>query len=299
MRKYEITRIFAVILCLLSPKQELIAQADSTVYAGSDSMAGVSGKKESIHGLFAGLGYGNNMVYMGSTISGNKPYSYASLTYSLANKLFLSGSAVHLSDTDPFMAFYTLSATFSHTFNSWFDISAGISRYNVHSSLTDTLFGSFTYGEIDLGIDWKILYTKLCAGGFLVEGAKPYYQIKNSRYFQTPEFSKKKLHFSFEPYFNLLFGTVTRSETTTGVVSIYTTPPYRKQGNSGYQTVTTTKYTNIFGLMEMDMGIPVSFNSDRITFEVEPGYIYPMYDDSVYPGTKGFQFLVGLYLKIL
>lgn len=299
MKKPDILKIFAVILWLLIPEKGIIAQADSIIISAPDSLPGTTEKKESIHGLFAGFGYGNNMVYMGSTISGNKPYSYASLTYSLANKLFLSGSAVHLSDTDPFMAFYTLSATFTHTFNSWFDFSAGLSRYNVHSSLTDTLFGSFTYGEVDLGIDWKILYTKLCAGGFLVEGTKPYYQIKNSRYFQTPEFSGKKLYFSFEPYINLLFGTVTRSETTTGLVSTYTTPPFRKQGNSGYQTVTTTRYTNIFGLMEMDMGLPVSFNSNRITLEVEPGYIYPMYEDSVYPGTKGFQLLVGLYLKIL
>jgi len=299
MKITSVIRTIATCLFLLNQMTDIIAQSDSLKHTATASLSDTVAKKESIHGLYAGTGYGNNMVYMGSTISGNKPYTYASLTYSLANKLFLSGSAVHLSDTKPFMAFYTLSASFNHTFSSWFDISAGLSRYNVHSSLTDTLFNSFSYGELDLGIDWKILYTKLCAGGFLVEGTKPYYQIKNSRYFQTPEFSGKKLYFAFEPYFNFLFGTFTRSETTTGVVSVYTSPPYRKQGNSGSQTVTTTRFTNIFGLLEMDMGLPVSLNSDRITLEVEPGYIHPVYDDSIYPGTKGFQFVIGLYLKIL
>lgn len=298
MGKTKTAKIFAVALFLLNQGQVMIAQSDSTLLTVTKSLTDTVIKKESIHGLYTGAGYGNNMVYMGSTISGNKPYSYASLTYSLADKLFLSATAVHLSDMEPFIAFYTLSGTFSHTFNSWFDFSAGLSRYNVHPSLSDTLFNSFSYGEFDLGIDWKILYTKLCAGGFLVENTKPYYQIKNSRYFQTPEFSKRKLYFSFEPYFNFLFGTITRSETTTGAVNIYMSPPYRKRGNGGSQSVSTTTITNIFDLLEMDMGLPVSFNSDHFTLEVEPGYIYPMYEDSSYPGTKGFQFLIGLYVKI-
>jgi len=266
--------------------------------AATDTVSGSSHSENEVktHSLFAGAGYGNNMVYLGSTISQNKPYTYASITYGFKDALYLSGSAVHLADMNPFAAFYTASASFSHSFNSWFDISAGISRYQVQESLTDTLFNSFTYGEINLGIDWKLLYTRLSAGGIFSGEIRGYYQIKNSRYFQTPEFTKKKLYFSFDPYANFIFGTITKSETVSGTV-INSFPPFRKHG-SGSQSVNTNKYKSLFTLVEVDFGIPVAFNTPRITIEAEPCYIYPLYEDTNYPGTKGFMFLISAYLRI-
>ncbi len=116
-------------------------------------------------------------------------------------------------------------------FNSWFDISSSVSGYLVAPSLSDTLFGNFLYGDLTLGIDWRLLYTKISAGGLVMDGVNPYLQLRNSRFFKTPEFSKKDLFFTFDPYFNLLFGTLTRAETTTGTV-INISPPYRKGVNT-------------------------------------------------------------------
>ena len=124
------------------------------------------------HSFYSGAGYGSNMVYLGSTISQNQPYGYGSLTYGFKNQLYASVSAVHLSGLNPFLSFYIGSLNYSHVFNNWFDISAGVSRYQVVPSLTDTLFNSFTYGDITLGFDWKLLYSKISVGG-LFSNRKP------------------------------------------------------------------------------------------------------------------------------
>jgi len=291
--KFRINYLLLATIAVFLLPDKIFCQNDK-----ADTVPGVSHSEKNvkIHSLYTGAGYGSNMVYLGSTISQNRPYGFASLTYGFNDAFYLSGSAVHLTDISPFAAFYTASASFSHTFNSWFDISAGISRYQVQQSLTDTLFNSFTYGEINLGIDWKLLYTRFSAGGIFSGETRGYYQIKNSRYLQTPEFTKKKLYFSFDPYANLIFGTITKSETVSGTV-INSFPPFRKHG-TGSQSVSTTRYTSLFTLVEVDFGIPVAFNTPRITIEAEPGYIYPLYEDTYYPGTKGFLFLISAYLRI-
>ena len=106
----------------------------------------------------------------------------------------------------PLLAFYTGSLNYNHAFNSWFDISAGVYRYQVHPSLADTLLRNFTYGDLTLGIDWRLIYSKISVGTLLSDENQTYFQIRNSRYFQTPEFSRKKFYISFDPYINLLLG---------------------------------------------------------------------------------------------
>jgi hypothetical protein len=288
--KYIIIAAFSMKMLLLN--HYAFSQTDTvTISMSSDSVT-----KVSKHALYAGLGYGNNMIYLGSTISQNNPYGYAALTYGYGNELFASVTSVHLGNYTPFMAFYAGTINYTHVFNSWFDISAGFSRYQVANSLADTLFSSFFYGDLTLGIDWKILYSKISIGGLFSEENRMFYQFRNSRYFQTPEFTKKDLYFSFDPYFNLLFGSLTTMETTSGTV-VTLTPPFRKHGSEG-QTTNTTKYSTKFGLMEADFGVPVSFNADRFTIEAEPGYIFPVYEDPDYPGLKGFVFSLSCYFKI-
>lgn len=88
---------------------------------------------DSSKALYAGLGYGSKMIYLGSTISQNQPFGYTSMVYGFNENLFISASAFHLTDINPFLAFFSLSANYSHTFNHWFDISLGLYR-SVHCS---------------------------------------------------------------------------------------------------------------------------------------------------------------------
>lgn len=282
------------------------------IYAQTDNKSslspGDSGSESngSVHSLYAGGGYGSNMIYLGSTISQDHPYAYASLSYGLKNELYATVSAVHLSDIKPDLAFYIGSVSYNHVFNNWFDISAGVYRYQVDPSLTDTLFASFTYGDITLGFDWKLIYSKISAGGLFSEGNQAFFQLKNSRYFQTPEFFKGRANISFDPYVNLLFGTLTEVKSSTDTSYYYSvSSPYRKWRYSGSGSTTGTPYTstsysydNKFGLLEIDFGLPVALNTDFMTIEAEPSYVIPFYDETYYPGVKGFIFSLSIFFRI-
>lgn len=294
MKRSQRTIIYNVLLGII-----LFVPVNSRSQSGSTSSVSIRDtvkSHESLHSLYTTLGYGSNMIYLGATFSQNQPYEFSSLTYGFKDKIYVTATAIHLHERSPFVAFSSGSINYNHTFNSWFDLSGGISGYLVAPSLTDTLFNNFIYGYLTLGFDWRILYTKLSAGGLIYDGVKPFLQIRNSRFFKTHEFSKKKLSFSFDPYFNILFGSLTEYETTSGT-TVTISPPYGKGGKYGQNTL-STKSRTFFTIMEADLGIPIAFNSDRFTVEAEPGYVFPMYDNKYFSRQKGFIFMLSAYFRI-
>lgn len=321
-----------ILLCII-----LIAGKPYIASSQSDTVTTLTASGEdktvtSPHSLYSAGGYGSNMIYLGSTLSQNQSYGYASLIYGFKDAVYASFSAIALGGDIEFPGFYIGSLSYNHTFNSWFDISAGIYRYQFSKTLTDSLFSSFFYGDITLGFDWKILYSKISAGSLFSYGRQGYFQLRNSRYFQTSAFSKKKFSFSFDPYVNLLFGSITQITTSTDTITTISYPFLTgisgagsgKTGGNGYgggmgsggsgigsgsgtssttpitSQTTTTNYELLssFGFLEIDFGLPVSFNTNRLTIEVEPGYVLPIYDDPVYQSLKGFNFMLSIYLKI-
>lgn len=279
---------------LVIPPLNASAQENSTVVTRKSDVI-VSPKNESPHSLYTGIGYSNNMIYMGSNISQDKPVYSGSITYGYKNELFASVSVNHLTAFDPLLAFSTFSLSYNHDFNSWIDISLSVSRYQVNSGLTDTLFNNFFYGNLALGLDWKILYTNLSVGGIFSESSNAYFQLKNSRYFETPKIMNGRAYFSFDPYVNLLFGTLTKTTTADGT-SIGVSPPFRSPKSSGQHSSATT--STFFSLMEVDLGIPVAFNKGNLTIEAEPGYILPTYSDTSVQSPKGFTLFVNVNYKI-
>ncbi len=307
----------------------------------TDTISTVKEKDRSA--LYAGSGYGNNMIYLGSTISRDLPFGYGALSYTLGGDLSLTGSAFLLPALEPSApAFGSLSVYYSHDFTKWLDISAGASRYMVRSSLADTLFSNFNYADIKLGLDWKILYTEISYGGFLIKDPPSYLQVRNSRYFETPSFFKGKANISFYPYANLLFGGLVTSKTIDGTEVITTTQtivtpisPTGMQGSgagagagagqgpgtgqgtptgsgtttgSGSSSTTTTTTTTVptistlysenFDIMEIEVGLPVSFNLKFMSLEADLSYIFPTYSDPAYPAPKGFVFMFSAFFKI-
>jgi hypothetical protein len=251
-----------------------------------------------VNGLYGGLGYGSNMIYLGSSISGNQPFAYTAITYGYRAKLYASVSALHMSGFRPFAALYTGSLTYNHTFNTWFDVSAGLYGYHVAPTLTDTLFSDFAYSDITVGVDWRVLYSKITAGGILVSGSHPYFQIRNSRYFQTSDILGGKATLSFDPYVNMILGTTVTSESSSGTETIASTFPPRKTGGGGSQINPGTIYTNSFGIMELDFGLPISLNFDQFSIEVEGGYILPI---GTYTGSsaRGFLLMISGFITLL
>ena len=250
------------------------------------------------HSFYAGTGYGNNLLYLGTTMSQDHGFGYASASYGLADKLYLSATGYTINGFSPFTAFYSLGISFNHAFNSWFDISTGLSHYTVAQSLRDTLFSNFTYGDATLGFDWRILYSRISVGGLFAGGGQFYLQTRHSRYFETPSFAREKAFFSFDPYVNVLFGKMATIETTGGTTETSVSPGYRPWRQNTQGTTPGTVYSEDFGLMEINFGIPVAFSYDFFTLEIEPGYVIPFYSEEGSSGTKGFLMLASLFFRI-
>ncbi len=250
------------------------------------------------HSIYAGMLYGRNMIYMGSNFSQDKPYFSGMLVYGFKENLFFSASATHMAAFEKPISYYSFTGNYSHTFNSWFDISAVLSGFVVNKSLADTLFSNFIYGSFTAGFDWKILYTNISAGGIFSETSSPYFNLKNSRYFETPSFMKGKAYFSFEPYVNIMLGKLTKTTTSEGTVT-GVSAPFKPSGRTG-QHSSGTIVTTYLGMIEADFGLPVTFNAGRLSLEVEPGYILPAYkissDDLQSP--EGFTLLISLLYRI-
>jgi hypothetical protein len=277
--------ILEVLTLMLLP-QIALGQSDTIVQS----------KEEQNHSLFAGLNYGSNLIYLGSTISGNLPYYSASLTYSLKDKFFVSASASHVSETSPYIAFYSLSASYNQTVNSWFDYSASAAYYKTAESLQETLFRDFGYINFTAGFDWKILYTKLSLSGILSESRGGYIQLRNSRYFQTGLFLKEKAFISFDPNFSFLFGQIVDAESA-GTSKFGNAPPFgqnRKKPGS-----TTTEYSYSFGMIDTEFSLPVTFNFSNFSLEAEALYILPVYSNPEYSSPEGFSFNITAFIKIL
>ncbi len=149
--------IFAI--CIVLPSVAF-GQSDTLSHSSKESPVS-DASVEKNHSLYTGLGAGSNMIYLGTSISDNKPFYAASVTYGYKNALFASASAAHLNQTSPYIAFYNFAGNYSHAFNSWFDISADIAVYKTSRPLQDSLFSDFGYLNLTTGFDWKILYTRI------------------------------------------------------------------------------------------------------------------------------------------
>lgn len=263
-------------------------------YCQTDTLSTKAGWRPS---LYSGIGYGSNMIYLGSTISGNLPYYSSSLTVGVGNNLFVSASASHVRNTNPYVAFYNLSASYRHTVNSWFDYSADLAYYKAPESLNETLFRGFVLINLTTGFDWKLIYTKLTISGLLSDTNSGYIQVRNSRYFQTKQFFKGKAFVSFDPSINLLFGRLVKIESTTGTSKFGNAPPFVKLKKK--QTGTTFTYSYVFGMMDTEFSFPVTFNFTNFSFEADPIYILPAYSNDDYPAPKGFSLNITAYFRIL
>jgi hypothetical protein len=291
-KQNQIVIFFAMILALPS---SAFSQADTLSKPAKESSVQEKSSRD-IHSLYTGIGAGSNMIYLGTSISNNKPFYSAAVTYGYRNSLFISASASHLTETTPYLAFYNLAMNYSHTFNSWFDISADIAGYKTAESLQDSLFSDFAYVNLTTGFDWKLLYTRISFSGVISHENGFYLQISNSRYFETPEFFNGKALISFYPDFNMLFGNLISTDTASGNKKYGMPPPFshskKKPGNSN------ETYSEKFGLIDLQFSLPVTFSYGRFSLEAEASYLLPVYSDPYYPEQQGFTFYLNALFKI-
>lgn len=289
-------QIIAFLLPALLYPSVLLSQSDSI--HGSGRMSAIPAKiADKKHSLYAGIGGGNNLIYLGSSISDNKPFYSGSVSYGYKNAMFASVSATHLSGLSPFPAFYNFSVNFSHTFNSWLDISSDAAVYKSAKALKDSLFSDFAYLNITTGFDWRLLYTRISFSGLFSEERGFYCQISNSRYFQTGEFFRGKAMVYFNPDMDFLIGKLFTVENPTGSKNYGKAPPFShsRKKTPGTSEVITEK----LGPIDLMFNFPVTFNYGNVSVEAVPGYILPLHCNSYYTEPDGFSFYLNIIYKIL
>lgn len=273
------------------------SQSDTLVKTGQ-KITHENDSTHTIHSLYSSIGSGSNMIFLGSTISRDKPFYSAAVTYGYKNSFYASASASHIIGVNPYAAFYNLSLSYNHVFNSWFDISSSIAGYKTPASLQETLFSDFAFINLTTGFDWKLIYTKLSFGELISDGHHGYIQVRNSRYFETPEFFSGKSKISFDPNINILFGDLLKIETTTtGRTKFGSSPPFRHFKKNPNSTIESYSYK--FGLMDFEFSLPVTFSYNNFSIEAEPSYILPAFSNSDYPAPEGFTLFVNVFFRIL
>lgn len=246
------------------------------------------------HQFFGGAGYGTNLIYYGTSVSGDQPYFSAEMIYAWDKGFWASAGLFHLPDQEPFFSFTDLSAGYAYVFNKTLDAGLSASRYHTEESIDTTFYSDYTFLGANLGIDWLLLYTTLMPGWLLAEENSFYLVIDNTHFFRTPAFGKKEAYLTFNPGMSLLFG------------SYAWLRQYRRQGSGGqgpgyggnrYSTTTAIEEED-FRLLDLQLSIPIEFFLGRFSLEFEPAYFVNFIQEATQETEDRFFFTLGLYYKI-
>lgn len=251
-------------------------------------------KPSPAHQFFGGAGFGSDLIYYGTSVSGNQPYYSAELIYAWDKGLWASAGFFHLPGKKPFFSFIDLSAGYSYVFNQVFDAGLSVSRYHGGENIDTTFYSDYTFLSARLGVDWLVLYTNITPGWLLAEENSFYLMVDNNHFFKTPTFGKKGCYVTFNPGASLLFGTYAWLR------------QYQRQGGGGqgpgpggnHYTVTTTVTGEDFRLLDLQFSLPVEFFREPLSLAFEPAY-FLNFIDTESGGTEGrFFFTLGLYYHI-
>ncbi len=273
---------------------QLFSQSETTL-PGDTAVSEEAGLAAfSKHSVFAGTGFGNDLLYTGSSLSDHQSFVSVNLTYSFMGKFWTSANVYNLPGMEAVLPLYDLSAGYNHVFNDYFDIAASLSWY--HSSADfEELYGSFAYLRLSGGFDWFWIYTKLTTGSILGDNAGMYLYLRNSRYFRTATFGNSDNYISFDPNVNILFGNYSQIQ-----------PIIRNRGNNadrpgmggpGPDSI-LSENSNQFTLLQTEFSVPVAFYFHDFTFEAEPLYLIPVTTDENNPMAKGFFFYLNVSYRI-
>jgi hypothetical protein len=248
--------------------------------------------KQKAHQFFAGTGYGSNLIYYGTSVSGNQPFFSGELLYSWEGGIWAGVGFFHLPEEQPFISFLDLSAGYTHIFNKVFDVGASISQYHGSQTLENTLYSDYTFLSGSLGIDWIVLYTSLSPGWLLAEENSFYFLVKNSHYIRTGNLGSKKSYLSFNPGLSLMFGSYAwmRQVRRIGAGS---GPGFGNPVNP-----IQTEIREDFRLLDLQFSIPVAFNSRRLSLEFEPAYFLNLIEDANGETEGRFFFTLGIYYQL-
>ncbi len=248
------------------------------------------------HSVFLGTGFGNDLLYTGSTLTDNSSFLSADIMYSYKGKLWTSATIYNLPYWGVNFPLIDASLGYNHVFNDHFDVGGSVSHYHSSGSVKEELYDSFTYFRLSGGFDWYWLYSKLTYGRILAEETGSYFYFRNSRYFRTSSWGKSKSYISFDPNINLLLGNYTQISPSTRPRPGNPNSP--GQGGPGINPVNGDSSSQ-FMLLQTQISIPISFYIHNFTFNAEPLLLLPNTSNEQNPNAKGFYFFANVSYRIL
>jgi hypothetical protein len=263
----------------------------SNVYS-QQALTDTAKYKQKAHQFFAGTGFGSNLIYYGTSVSGNQPYFSGELIYSWKGGIWAGAGFFHLPGEQPFISFLDLSAGYTHVFNKVFDAGASISQYHGSQTLENTLYSDYTFISGSLGIDWLVLYTSFIPGWLLAEENSFYLLVKNSHYFRTANLGSKPAFFSFNPGISFMFGTYAYMR------QIRRPGAGNGPGFGNPINPIQPEVREDFRLLDLQFSVPVTINANRLSIELEPAYFINFIEDQNNDSGGHFFFTIGLFFKI-
>lgn len=247
------------------------------------------------HSIFLGTGFGNDLLYTGTTLTDNSPFLSADILYSYKGKLWTSATIYNLPDWGVKFPLLDASLGYNHVFNDYFDIAGSVSYYHSSGSVKEELYDSFSWFRLSGGFDWYWIYSKVTYGRILAEDSGSYLYFRNSRYFRTASWGKSKTYISVDPNINLLFGNSTQISATlrpgTG------NPDRPGQGGLGRNPVNTDS-SNQFNILQTEISVPVSLYIQNFTIDAEPLLLFPHNSNEDNPDMKGFYIFLNISYRI-
>jgi hypothetical protein len=248
----------------------------------------------SAHKLFAGTGYGSDLVYDGSVQSFNQPYFSADLYYVYKSRLWASVVAYNLPGQASFIPMADFSVGYNYVLDDNFDFSVSLSNYRTSAHIKQTIHDNFSYLRLKGGFDWYYLYTTLSLGTLFAETNDWYIYLRNSKFFRTDDLGSKEAYISFDPSLSLVFGTSSWYET------IVVDSPGKipgKPGGSGNTTQTEVARTAM-DFVKMELSVPVSFNIRKFSLEADAVYLIPRKQAYGIERKEGLYFFMSAYVRV-
>ena len=215
----------------------------------------------------AALSYGSNSTYFGRSQAVAFPYAAATLTYSAKSGLYGSVEFYNLLNTPTALDETDLTVGWNHDLGKTADVALSYSHF-VFPANSELVKASVSNAfDAGLGQDWGAFYSRLSAtylfgsaagrgDGFLI--------LENSRSFETKHGFGQHDYFAVEPVVSVAAGTQSFAETAL------------TKRNKGNGNVPLVRNVRRFGLVDYELGVPVSYYVGKLELSAGWRYVVPV-----------------------
>ncbi|HSV87450.1 MAG TPA: hypothetical protein VLH61_02295 [Bacteroidales bacterium] len=245
------------------------------------------------HSVFAGFSFSNYPSFL-QPANFNYGTGFAThLLYSMVTGVWVEVRVYHIPGFNPFISLSEISTGYNHIFSRTFDAGFTLTRLMNHLNPPDPLLQNATLFNLNLGVDWSILYTNLMPGWIWTEEPDFFLAVQNTRFFQSGTFGKNNSYFTANPGFLVLLG----SEVWYRRLSPFLLERLRRRGWT-HLIPELSRMEGSFRLQSLIISIPLSLETWPWSFELEPTMVFSLNNDAIVEQPEGLFLNLGVFIKI-